>query len=519
MKRRWIVLVAVLLLGAVSTAWAMPGDSPGPRPAGAPVPDIRPLLANLAVPSEVLDRSKPGFNAYRPGQIGVHTVDDFEGPVLNDQVWLKVWDLDEPPEEHGEYFWALSQCRSSPPGVQSLWAIGGGADGSQLPCGAVYPNGAASAAVMRLDLTNFEDPTVLELRLDFWLDTRPVEQDGVAPDGLFVIFLYDNPDLGRTEWVVLDPAVTSEFPARFWDEPLRYDLLRAKELYAPYREFNLYERGTVDLMFLFKSKRLPGGELPEGVYIDNVRLESDVPWGGETFTPSVPPPTFTPTATNTATITPTREHTETPSPTPTPEAIRVNLPILLRHHDFYAGPETAEPTTEPTDGPTAEPTEPTAEPTGGPTTEPTDEPTAEPTVEPTATRAPDVEIDIAELDSSGKSGTGALWQVGANVAVLLALAPADMADDHPAGIYDGAACDSIGELQHALSNVAAGHSQTDLADTELANVANGENMIAVQASVDDPTFIACGLLPVYSPVPASRRSGWALIGALRPRPQ
>jgi hypothetical protein len=322
MKNRWLLFLgAVALLGSLGTASAMPAERPGAAPVGAP-PDIRPFLAGVSLPDDVVANDRPGFAAYRPMQdLPTYMVDDFEAPSLNDQLWLKVWDLDADPLEFGEYYWALSSCRSAPPGSQSLWAIGGGTNGSQLPCGAIYPNGVASGAIMRLDLSVYANPTQMELIYDFYLNTRTVEDGGVVPDGLFVIYLYNNPTTSRTEWVTID-AVTSQYPHRFFEKPRKLNLLAAEDLYKPGTVYNLYSAGTVDIMFLFKSKRAPGGELAEGAFIDNIRIGSDVPPAGVTVTPTEP---ITPSATpepTTETLTP-EPTTETPTPgattdTPTP---------------------------------------------------------------------------------------------------------------------------------------------------------------------------------------------------------
>lgn len=335
MKMRWLLWMGALaLVGTVGSVSAMPRSDAGAGPARAlPVPDIRPYLAELPVPAEVLDAERPGFTGFRPVQgLPEYMVDDFEAPTLNDQLWLKNWDLDADPAEFGEYYWALSSCQSAPPGNQSFWAIGGGANGSQLPCATLYPNGVASGAIMRLDFTQYAAPEQFELIYDFYLNTRTEEMEGVVPDGLFLIFFYVNPENGRTEWVVID-ALTSEYPKRFFEEPRRINLLSVQELYAPNRVFNLYDMGTVDFMFLFKTKRAPGGEKSEGAFIDNIRIGSNVPPTGVTVTPTEPvtptdtpePTTETPTP-GTETVTPETPTAETPTPgtetatpdTPTP---------------------------------------------------------------------------------------------------------------------------------------------------------------------------------------------------------
>jgi hypothetical protein len=347
-----MLLGALALVSTVGTVSAMPRTDEGAGPAGAPAspPDIRPYLASLPAPAELSDAARPGFTAYRPSQnLPEYMVDDFEAPTLNDQLWLKIWDLDADPEEYGEYYWALSSCQSAPPGSQSLWGIGGGTNGSELPCGAVYPNGVSSGAIMRLDFTQYPAPAEFELIYDFFLNTRTEEMEGVVPDGLFLIFFYVNPENGRTEWVVID-ALTSAYPKRFFEEPRKINLLAVQELYAPNRVFNLYDMKVVDFMYLFKTKRSPGGERSEGAFIDNIRIGSNVPPGEVTVTPTEPTtPTDTPEPT---TETPT-PGTETATPeTPTPET---------------STPETGTPGTETSTPDTPTPPEDTPTPTFTPT--------------------------------------------------------------------------------------------------------------------------------------------------------
>jgi hypothetical protein len=167
----------------------------------------------------------------------------------------------------------------------------------------------------------------------------------VAPDGLFLIYLFENPESGLTEWVTL-AAITSEYPPRFFEEPWRVDMLKAKEIYPPYREFDLHATGQVNLMFLFKTKREPGGELAEGVFIDNLRIASDV--APVTATPATETETPTPEVTE-PTPTDTPEVTAG-TPTDTPEVTPTDTP------EVTAGTPTDTPETP--DTPTATPTEP-----------------------------------------------------------------------------------------------------------------------------------------------------------------
>src|SRR5262245_41164379 len=147
MTSRWVLMIAAMaLVASVGTAAAMPSRESQGRSAAAGAPDIRPYLDQAKLPALPSVAEAPGYDAYRPGQsLPEYMVDDCEAPALNDQLWLRVFDLDLDPMEYGEFFWALSSCRSNPAGGQSFWAIGGGFHGQKLPCGATYPNGAASA--------------------------------------------------------------------------------------------------------------------------------------------------------------------------------------------------------------------------------------------------------------------------------------------------------------------------------------------------------------------------------------
>ena len=71
---------------------------------------------------------------------GWHNVveEDFEGE------WPGEWDLlDRSSYDGGEYLWGKRDCDAYE-STYSAWCVGGGADGSQLPCGVDYPNFARS---------------------------------------------------------------------------------------------------------------------------------------------------------------------------------------------------------------------------------------------------------------------------------------------------------------------------------------------------------------------------------------
>ncbi len=227
-----------------------------------------------------IDRAGGRAEAVQPrvsaaDEVYTTVIDDFEDPVLDPNLWV-VGDLDN--ELHGEYYWGLSQCRASQ-GVQSLWSVGAGKDGSKLGCDSLYPSGANSYALLVLDMSRFPTPpSQLDILLDYWLNTRIVDEAGVVPDGLFVSWM--RPVAEGSERVVLK-AVTSQYPERFFNDPMRIDLVQAEEIYEPKRTFDLTKEPVVLIEFLFMSRDPVAEEPPPttfqgGVFIDNVRLVSDV---------------------------------------------------------------------------------------------------------------------------------------------------------------------------------------------------------------------------------------------------
>jgi len=219
-----------------------------------------------------------GLDARVHGPQQTHTwmIDDFEGVVLDPVKWTP-YDLDGPL--FGEYFWGLSQCHAAK-GAQSLWALGGGADGERLGCSDVYPSGANSAVLLILDFTQFPTPpSQLDFLVDYWLNTRIEDEFGVVPDGLFLSWIKPRDD-GTAERMVIW-AVTSQNPERFFSDPKRLDLVQAQDVYDPSREFDLSKEPAVMLEFLFMSRDPKSDEPPPttfagGAFIDNVRIETDV---------------------------------------------------------------------------------------------------------------------------------------------------------------------------------------------------------------------------------------------------
>lgn len=85
---------------------------------------------------------------------------DFPGP------W-RVYD--DNGAANGEYFWARRGCRAFEGGF-SGWAVGGGENGSALPCGASYPNGAQAA--MDFGPFSLANASAAELRFKLWMNTE-----------------------------------------------------------------------------------------------------------------------------------------------------------------------------------------------------------------------------------------------------------------------------------------------------------------------------------------------------------
>lgn len=403
---RWfMVCAAMAALGAVATSTAS-GEAQQRPPAAAaamPVVDIRPWLAEqqakhgaaftakaraaAAVQRDALRTTgRPyGMEPLGQRQAGAYEqlIDDFEGVIIDPAKWFWNFDNDFPATRFGEYFWALSQCTSKPrkPGdIQSLWAIGGGRDGSKLKCGDLYPNGAASEAALMLDLRYWDPATTqqLDLNYDVWLNTRLGVENGVVQDGLFAVLCIPENGEACYRQVVLK-AQFGQSPDQWFEFPTVIDLLNACNYYPPFECYSLAGREVI-LKFVFKSQRAVTGQprpstFPGGAYVDNILLASDREPG-----PPVSLPTWTAAPTSNATAPPLSsptpfntlppDATDTPGPSETPEL------------------ETATPEVQetPTEAPTDTPDAPTDTPAPSDTPVPSDTP--DPTATPTRTPPP-----------------------------------------------------------------------------------------------------------------------------------
>jgi hypothetical protein len=402
--RGLLLLALAVLLGSVGVVYAAPQaqtEAVGPS-VGSAAPAMMPEALRH-------NPTRAELRGLKQGALGGQAKDW----SLNQSLWTGLIDSFEEDTEpsfyrgwvlnqdlnrdlFGEYKWGISDCRASH-GRKSLRAIGDGAGGRLLSCNSPYPNGVNSSIWLSLDLTHWVTGTQqLDLVADFWLNLRTQVEGSVEPDGLFVSYMLPT-TVGEEplEHVVL-AAVTANNPNSFWYQPLVVNLLHAEEVYDPdndgvKRVFNLMGKKDVYIEFLFVSGQKTTERYQDGVYIDNVRLVSDVPG------PNVTPPPVTPVtpATPTPTIegptarptTPSPGTTEPPtepptattpgSPTATDEPQGdwwIYLPIALKNASPGAGvPETPGP--EPTNSslpPSPEP----------PSPEPTDVPSATP--QPTA---------------------------------------------------------------------------------------------------------------------------------------
>ncbi len=294
MTQRWSITAAIAAALAllVTSALAVSATEPGTDSDSAAAPsdvgiDIRPMLDDRTAPGDVLQQRQAtafdhvGRRGFRPHVTGRTAqganellVEDFEVSVLDPLKWLLIYDVNG--QDFGEYFWTLEQCHASTRtkygGIQSLWALGGGRDGETLACEDPYPRGARASALLTLDLSGFaEDVRQLDLVFDFFLNTRTFQEEGIVPDGLFLI-LY--PDASSLETPVVIDGVTASKPEGFFLNALEYDLTNVCNDYDPEECFNLAGKSVI-LEFFFISQMRNGTRLPGGTFVDNIRLLSD----------------------------------------------------------------------------------------------------------------------------------------------------------------------------------------------------------------------------------------------------
>ena len=228
--------------------------------------------------------------------------EDFEGAFPGP------WQLADNNPGDGEFLWAPRDCRVYG-GTYSGWAVGGGADGSALACGAQYPANAYSW--MEFGPFSLVGATAAELTLRLWLESE------ANYDKLFYVASVDG-----TNYSGSSLSGTSDG----WVE-------RTLNLASASTLGNLLGRDQVWVAVVFSSDA--SVQRAEGAYVDDLLLRVQGPGSGtptatptETSTPTeTPTPTISPTATDTATPTPTQTLVPTLSP---PGAERAFLPLLLK---------------------------------------------------------------------------------------------------------------------------------------------------------------------------------------------
>ncbi len=196
-------------------------------------------------------------------------IDDFEAPSWpRAGTWVLVADLNG--STGGDYQWAPRDCEAAG-GTKALWAVGGGADGTVLPCNSPYPDGAASSALLWLDLTALRTVSDVEMVFDIWADAAPNE-------GVFINYMvFDavgNPVERRTVYSATGRAST-------WARGVRLDLTDLRDRLDPIWRLD-GRGGHLLLEFVFVS--VSGMSDGEGIFLDNLALEIVEP------TPIIVPP-------------------------------------------------------------------------------------------------------------------------------------------------------------------------------------------------------------------------------------
>jgi hypothetical protein len=285
---------------------------------------------------------------------------DFEGswPPPGWQV------VDNSNSDGGEYFWGKRNCHPHTGGFGG-WSVGGGAQGSALPCDAYYPNHVFSWATYGpFDLSE-ADSSILTFH--FW--GRTEGGSGCPYDYFFVGSSLDGTQFSGTKYCG-DWTNGSAGNGYYADSLDLSGRLGQSQVWIAFVLFS--DVSIVDM----------------GMTIDNISLDVESP---ATITPTfTSSPTNTPTNTpvppDTATPTNTTTHTPAPSHTPTETLTPTDIPVTTQLK-YYLPAFASLPT--PTSGPPPTLTStPTSTPSSTPTNTPTNTPTSTPTNTPTNTPPP-----------------------------------------------------------------------------------------------------------------------------------
>jgi hypothetical protein len=162
-------------------AWAELGDSEGIHVIGLEVdPQEKIKPSNSAANQEpekhgviepikeLLSSLQRSFSSLLSHVTGWTTIfsDELEGAFPGG------WNVfDNNGSEYGEYHWAKKNCQPYA-GDYSAWVVGGGADGSALPCDNLYPNDVQSWMVY--GPFSLEEATDAEFVFMYWLNSEPL---------------------------------------------------------------------------------------------------------------------------------------------------------------------------------------------------------------------------------------------------------------------------------------------------------------------------------------------------------
>ena len=211
-----------------------------------------------------LDTSGPNLDQLctsQCGTLGWHKVmtETFEAMwPISPSPWL-VRDFSD--TDGGEYLWGRRDCRPRQEDF-SAWSIGGGADGSLLPCGNNYPNNALTLTTYGpFDLSQATDA---QFQFSLWLDTE---------SNFYDLFGYAASRNGEDF-----EGYARSGDATYWS-PVTLDLTDVSEL------GDLTGEPQVWTTFLFASDFSVNNY--EGAFVDDVTI-----WAYEATAPP-PPPTYT----------------------------------------------------------------------------------------------------------------------------------------------------------------------------------------------------------------------------------
>ena len=205
--------------------------------------------------------------------------EDFEGDFPG------TWNVLDNGAANGEYYWAKRDCRPHS-GFYSGWAVGGGADGSSLSCGADYPYSVDP------------DPNT---QAKFWMIYGPFDLTN-ASDAELLFWYWNFSESDYWDYLFWGASIngSSFYGTRTsgdsggWNE-VNFDLTNVYSL------GDLTGQPQVWIAFGFMSDH--SITYPEGAYVDDIVLRK-VTGQPNTPTPTPAPGTVTPTATAAPTPTP-----------------------------------------------------------------------------------------------------------------------------------------------------------------------------------------------------------------------